>query len=67
MGKIEAEEEGGELQNDEFQPKYELDYTLPDIPVKPKLFRYCDTDPQSKSNTMYKYEYTSIEMLQEQS
>jgi hypothetical protein len=55
------------MENDEFLPKYELEYGLPDIPVKPKLFRFVDTDPQSTENTLYKYEYSSVEMIQEQS
>ena len=73
MGKIESSpEEGGvrgedNLKTDEFLPKYELEYGLPDIPVKPKLFRYVDTDPNSTENTLFKYEYSSIEMIQEQS
>ena len=47
-------------------PKYELEYGLPDIPVKPKLYRYVDSDPKSDANTLFKYDYSSIEMLQEQ-
>lgn len=61
IGKI--EKQGEELENDEFLPKYELEFGLPDIPVKPKLFRFVDTDPQSSENTLYKYEYSSIEMI----
>jgi hypothetical protein len=52
----------GLVQKDEFQPKYELEFGLPDIPVKPKLFRYIDTDPLSAENNLYKYEYSEIEM-----
>jgi hypothetical protein len=51
MGKIEGPEDTTghrELQTDEFQPKYELEYGLPDIPVKPKLFRFIDSDPTSE-------------------
>ena len=61
MGKI--EKAGEEMENDEFLPKYELEYGLPDIPVKPKLFRFVDTDPHSTENTLYKYEYSSVEMI----
>jgi len=32
---------------DEFLPKYELEYAVPDIPIKPKIFRYIDSDPKS--------------------
>ena len=69
MGKIESSDTRGEenLKTDEFLPKYELENGLPDIPVKPKLFRYVDTDPNSTENTLFKYEYSSIEMIQEQS
>lgn len=68
MGKIEKEGFGHtELEQDEFLPKYELEYGLPDIPVKPKLYRYMDSDPNSAANTLFKYDYSSIEMLQEQS
>lgn len=69
MGKIESSDARGDenLKTDEFLPKYELEYGLPDIPVKPKLFRYVDTDPNSTENTLFKYEYSSIEMIQEQS
>lgn len=67
MGKIEKESHGAaELVADEFLPKYELEYGLPDIPVKPKLYRYIDSDPKSEANTLFKYDYISIEMLQEQ-
>ena len=52
-----------ELQNDEFFPKYELEFGLPDIPVKPKLFRFVDTDTTSSINNLHKYEYSSIEMI----
>lgn len=55
------------MTKDEFLPRYELEYGLPDIPVKPKLFREVDHDPTSKGNNMFKYEYSSIEMIQEQS
>jgi hypothetical protein len=61
IGKI--EKQGEELETDEFLPKYQLEYGLPDIPVKPKLFRYVDTDPSSFENNLYKYEYSSIEMI----
>jgi len=71
IGKIEkplpGQSQNVELCNDEFQPKYELEFGLPDLPVKPKLFRYVDTDPTSLDNNLYKYEYSSIEMIQEQS
>jgi len=65
MGKIESSDARGDenLKTDEFLPKYELEYGLPDIPVKPKLFRYVDTDPNSSENTLFKYEYSSIEMI----
>ena len=52
-----------ELQNDEFFPKYELEFGLPDIPIKPKLFRFEDTDPTSANNNLHKYQYSSIEMI----
>lgn len=66
MGKLESKiDSSGNVQilKDEFQPKYELEYGLPDIPIKPKIFRYVDNDPESAVNTMYKYEYSSIEMI----
>ena len=69
MGKIESlPDHSGHTQTskDEFLPKYELEYGLPDIPVKPKLSRYRDCDPKSDANNMFKYEYSSIEMIQEQ-
>lgn len=68
MGKIETNDSAGNpiLLKDEFLPQYELEYGLPDIPVKPKLFRHVDLNPDSEANTMFKYEYSSIEMLQEQ-
>ena len=42
-----------------------MEYGLPDIPVKPKIFRYVDSDPTSHTNNMFKYDYSSIEMEQE--
>jgi Paf1 len=48
-------------EDDKFLPHYKFDCTLPEIPVKPKLFHYkidykkaCD------------YEYSSVEINQEQ-
>lgn len=55
----------GEQKKDEFQPKYELEYGLPDVPARPKLFRFVDTDEKSKDNGLHKYTYSSIEMTQE--
>lgn len=68
MGKIDCNDSAGNpiLLKDEFLPTYELEYGLPDIPVKPKLFRHVDLNLDSDVNTMFKYEYSSIEMLQEQ-
>ena len=34
--------------------------------MKPKLFRYVDADPSSSDNNLYKFEYSLIEMIQEQ-
>ena len=71
MGKIEVQStlpghmQTTEFQNDEFFPKYELDFGMPDIPIKPKLFRFEDTDPTSANNNLHKYDYSSIEMIQE--
>ena len=65
IGRIEKDNNPNDTNKDEFLPKYELEYGLPDIPVKPKLFRYVDSDPSSLGNTMFKYEYSSIEMEQE--
>lgn len=62
MGNLESERTG-EPSKDEFLPKYELEYALPDIPVKPKLFRHIDSDPNSAENNLYKYEYSTIEMI----
>ena len=36
------------------------------MPADPKLFKYVDINPHSESNTLFKYEYSSIEMIQEQ-
>mgnify|MGYP000872790045 CR=1 FL=1 len=69
MGKIESLPDATghtQISKDEFLPKYELEYGLPDIPVKPKLYRFVDSDPKSEANNMFKYEYSSIEMIQEQ-
>lgn len=66
MGKIESQpdaEGNTKVEKDEFQPRYELESGLPDIPVKPKLYRYIDNDPNSQANNLFKYEYSSIEML----
>lgn len=70
LGNIETTEDATgqpQIQKDEFLPKYELEYALPDIPIKPKLFRHVDSDPLSGANNLFKYEYSSIEMVQEQS
>ena len=67
-GQIEPPQtEGGDPtpKKDEFLPKYSLEYGLPDIPVKPKLFRHVDNNLEAKDNSLYKYEYSSIEMMQE--
>lgn len=51
MGKIESlpDADGNtKIEKDEFQPRYELEYGLPDIPVKQKLFRYVDNNPNSE-------------------
>ena len=55
----------GELLKDEVQPRYELEFDLPDVPARPKLFRHTDTDEKSAANTLHKYAYSSIEMTQE--
>ena len=54
-----------EYMTDSFLPQYELEFGLPDLPVKPKLFRHVDTDPKSTGNNLHKYQYSSIEMIQE--
>lgn len=36
------------ISKDEFLPKYELEYALPDVPIKPKLFRHINNDPESE-------------------
>jgi len=67
-GKIEGPVDStgtAQITKDEFLPRYELEYGLPDIPVKPKLFRHVDNDPTSESNNMFKYSYSSIEMIHE--
>lgn len=69
MGKIDGPTDSSGFsapQKDEFQPKYQLEYGLPEVPVKPKLFRHVDTNIESEANIMHKYEYSSIEMIQEQ-
>ncbi|CDW90287.1 UNKNOWN [Stylonychia lemnae] len=49
------------LQNpDEFQPPYKLAYQLPDIPIKPKLFKI-----KIDNKKAYQYELSSVEMNQE--
>ena len=66
IGNVESTEDATgqpQIQKDEFLPKYELEYALPDVPVKPKLFRQVDSDPMSSGNNMYKYEYNTIEMI----
>ena len=45
---------------DEYQPHYKLAYQLPDVPVKPKLFKYRLDTKQA-----YRYELSSVEMNQE--
>lgn len=54
-----------ESQKDEFQPKYELSFDLPDVPAKPKLWKFEDTNPMSDENNLFKYSYSSIEMAME--
>ena len=66
MGKIESTPDASghtQMMKDEFLPKYELEYGLPDIPVKTKLFRHVDSDLKSEANNMFKYSYSSIEMI----
>eukprot|EP00347_Sterkiella_histriomuscorum_P006902 403350993 len=49
------------LQNpDVFQPPYKLSYALPDIPIKPKLYKY-----KMDSTRSYKYEMSSVELNHE--
>lgn len=55
----------GTMAKDEFQPRYELEYGLPDVPARPKLFRFVDVDEKSADNSLHKYAYSSIEMTQE--
>lgn len=55
----------GDLQRDEMQPRYELEFDLPDVPARPKFFRHTDTDEKSAANNLHKYSYSSIEMTQE--
>ena len=65
-GHIESTEDAAgqpEVKKDEFLPKYELEYALPDVPVKPKLFRHINNDPTSAENNLYKYEYNTVEMI----
>lgn len=64
-GQIESIDENGEykITKDEFLPKYELEYALPDVPIKPKLFRHINNDPNSPENTLYKYQYSTVEMI----
>ena len=45
---------------DEFQPPYRLTYMLPDIPVRPKLFKY-----KLDSKKAYQYDLSSVEMNQD--
>ena len=53
-------------QEDDFFPKFKLENGIPDIPVKPKLLWFVDTDPASADNNIHKYQYSSVEMLEEQ-
>lgn len=45
-----------------FQPRFQLSFDLPEIPVRPKLFKYrLDTQ-----NHTSKYEFTTVELNQQQ-
>ena len=43
-----------------FQPRFQLSYGLPEIPVRPKLFKYR-LDTRNTTN----YEFTTVELNQE--
>ena len=47
--------------DDKFLPHYKFDCTLPEIPVKPKLFSY-----KIDYKKAAEYEYSSVEINQEQ-
>lgn len=50
-----------EAEADCFQPRYQLQCAYPDIPAKPKLFKYrLDTFDQTA-----KYEFSTIELNQD--
>ena len=57
----------GQLEKDEFQPAYELECSLPDVPAQPKLFKRIENDVAASENKQHLYEYSSIEMTQEMS
>ena len=55
----------GEIKKDEYQPKYDLEFGLPDVPAKPKLFLEKNSKDDHVDANLYKYTYSSIEMAQE--